>query len=111
MKIINLTPHNVTVDDGDNTHVYPATGEVARVIMDETVCDKIDGFQVVTTRPLKIVGIPMRLTDTYIVSTMVLDYVKTYLNHKIDHFIAPDTGPTAKRNVSGHIVSVRRWKR
>ncbi len=119
MKIINLTPHAITLEerywtedcgvdyiDKSNWPVaresFPASGDVARVDMESTLVKKVHGFEVHT---LSEVGHNLPTPQEgvmYLVSSMVLNAMKMYGRSDL---IAPDTN-RANRNESGHIVSV-----
>jgi len=102
MRFINLTPHDITVE---NLGTFPATGEIARVEVKKELAAEIAGvkaFRQVTGLP---VGVPDSVKGVvYIVSCMVL----AALNGR-DDVVAPDTGETAIRNEKGHIIAVRNF--
>jgi hypothetical protein len=98
--IVNLTPHAITVDNGETHKVYEPSGEVARVLTESTVVGEVDGFEIVANR---VTGdnLPAPKDGVlYIVSAMVLS-----LRPEREDLIAPNTG-AATRNDKGHIVSV-----
>ncbi len=109
MKIINLTPHAITLElvsefEGEvKRAVYEPSGLVARVDMEPTTnTNLVNGFPIIS---YKIVGnnLPKPESDTYLlVSSIVLAQAK--LLGRTD-CIAPDTN-RAKRNEKGHIISV-----
>ena len=100
MRIVNLTPHLVRLNSGEE---YPASGKVARVSCSYSeqdgrgVCRAI--FGEVSDLPAPVDGV------LYIVSGMVASAVPGR-----DDVVAPATGhPDAIRNEKGHIVSVPCW--
>ncbi len=103
--MINLTPHSITVRAPDGTdHVFPPSGSVARVAMNEThvgVC-KITGAPVIVRTAGAPTGIPDEGTPC-IVSAMVLSAC-----HGFRGVFAPDTGQTAIRDDRGQVVAVTR---
>lgn len=107
MKIVNLTPHTVSVVDADNQVIreYPSTGS-ARISTVSEVIGEIDGISILKTKFGKIEGLPdPDGKTTYIVSMPVAQAVSGR-----DDIIAPDTGPTAYR-IDGKIIGVRQFAR
>jgi hypothetical protein len=116
-KVINLTPHDITIrywdgdshiTDGDRWITYPPSGEVARVDFEE---DSALGphmlIPTIQRRVKGITGIPAPDGQTaYLVSSIVLDAVQAS-SPRTDVF-APDTGKTAVRNEAGQITAVTR---
>jgi len=110
MKVVNLTPHEITVEAGDGTRTFPPSGKVARV---ENVADKFGIVSLsldnelawVTYKPGRVEGLPKPKPNTiFLVSAMVLAAVKGR-----DDLYAPDTGPeSAIRDEAGRIIAVRR---
>lgn len=77
MKVINLTPHDVTICDkyGNIIKTYEASGIVARVRCIWSEVDYIDDVPVVIRENGGIEDLPEPQEDTfYIVSNIVLDY-------------------------------------
>lgn len=106
-KVINLTPHAITVSNEVKTVVYEPYGEVVRITKEEFVSDKtIDGFSVVANINAEI-HIPLELEENvaYIVSSMVLEEIRNHSKYDNYLFVAPNTNKAA-RNEKGHIVSV-----
>ena len=100
MTIVNLTPHSVRLNSGEE---FPASGQVARVScsyseQDERgVCLAIFGEPIDLPAPVE--GV------LYVVSGMVASAVPERMD-----VVAPATGhPDAVRNEKGHIVSVPCW--
>ena len=106
-RIVNLTPHAITIKTERATHTIPPSGTIARVETRERVTGKVFGVPVVTRELGEVTGLPDTQDGTvYLVSSMVVDAVKKACG-RIDVF-APDTGPTAIRDEAGHIVAVTR---
>ncbi len=103
MNFVNLTPHNIIVEDknGKEIEIKP-TGVVARVSTTQNLINIIEGIEIFETQ-FGEVDLPEPKADTiYVVSAMVLSAVK---NTRNDVF-APNTSK-ANRNELGHITSVR----
>ena len=104
--MLNLTPHDIVVQlPGGERRVYPASGQLARVSMEEVTTSsiEIDGqsVEVISRKAGQVTGIPAGVT--VLVSGMVCDALKG-----VPGVYAPDTGATALRNDKGHIVAVTR---
>ena len=100
MKIINLTPHAITITDGPT---FPPSGKVARVSVQQVDDGMIDGVPVKKQTFGDIVDLPSPAPDTvYIVSSLVLSAAKAAGRTDC---VAPDTA-NAVRDENGHIVSV-----
>lgn len=100
MKIINLTPHAITITDGTT---FPPSGKVARVSVQQLDAGTIDGIPVKTQTFGDIVDLPDPTDDTiYIVSAIVLSAAKAAGRTDV---IAPNTAQ-AVRDEKGNIVSV-----
>lgn len=115
-KIINLTPHPVTLrrPDGSDLTVVPRSSEeggparVAQTPGTEIGC--ANGVPIYSSHVWgDVVGLPPPCDDTlYVVSSLVLSRVSGR-----DDVVAPGTGPNdgAVRNEKGHIVAVTRLVR
>ncbi|MGL6099395.1 MAG: hypothetical protein ACRC0G_07205 [Fusobacteriaceae bacterium] len=121
-KIVNATPHDITLILGEAKITFPKSGIVARVSCIETpegtkTLDSRDlevrhypkGFIQVLEIPMvsnrfgEVKGLPEEAHDVmYIVSAMVLN-----ANSGRGDLVTPNTGVTAERNDKGHIVAVR----
>lgn len=104
MNFVNLTPHNIIVEDknGKEIEIKP-TGVVARVSTTQNLINIIEGIEIFETQFGEVENLPEPKADTiYVVSAMVLSAVK---NTRNDVF-APNTSK-ANRNELGHITSVR----
>ena len=100
--MINLTPHTINVQIGNEIISFPPSGTVARVLTNETVISDYSGIPVVSRTFGNVEGIPDN-NSPILVSAMVLDAVKNRPNT-----FAPDTGKTAIRDEKGFIVAVTR---
>jgi hypothetical protein len=107
MKVVNLTPHAITIGD----HSFAPSGIVARVSTNEVECAFSDTLGVPVAKRMKgevIFGCDILDNGTmYIVSSMVLDALPANTDYT-GIVVAPDTGATAIRNDKGHIVAVTR---
>ena len=77
MKVINLTPHRVSICDeyGKITKIYERSGNVARVAHNWEVIDIIDDVPLVVRQNERVIGLPEPQEDTvYIVSNIILSY-------------------------------------
>ena len=108
MVIVNVTPHDIVVDDGNRSKTYPKTDITIRVKLEEIKTQAVDGFEAVDYAAYGVEGLPNEQPDVmYIVSALVLKEVKLLGRHDC---IAPDTN-NANRDSSGNIVSVPRFVR
>jgi len=107
MKIINLTPHAITIKNSDVNITVQPSGILARVNTSTESRPSIAGIPV-TARVLGTVdfgGIAIEDDQIFLVSSMVLDAIPD--DHGMAKLcFAPDTGNSAERNDKGHIVSV-----
>jgi len=105
-KLINLTPHAISVQAADGTTTTFESAGVARVTSTDLPAGELNGFPVVTTQYGEVTGLgPMTDGVVYVVSAMVLDRVVGRTD-----VVAPDSGPTAVRNEKGQIVAVRQFR-
>lgn len=97
MKIINLTPHAIVLNNGVS---FPPSGEVARVSSSHSKFD-VDG--ICTVQFGAVSGLPAAAADTYfIVSAIVAAAVPGRRD-----LVSPATGhPDCVRNDKGQIISV-----
>lgn len=99
MRVINLTPHAITIE-GYGT-IEPS-GQVARVSTVRAEAPAVAGIRVTRQSAGDIEGLPEPQEGViYLVSGMVLA-----ATNRADVY-APDTGADAIRNEKGHIVAVR----
>src|SRR5690606_21718414 len=110
MKIINLTPHAITVRTDSGDRVFEPSGAIARVTTTATPAGEVDGIPVVNQTFGEIEGLPVPEPNTvFIVSAIVLAAAKEAGRTDC---IAPDTSPQgAIRDEAGRIVAVRRFVR
>ena len=125
MRFVNLTPHDVAVEDYSGVvAVFPASGVLARVgcmgVESGALIEYYEGCELGAgdlrsgyEQPVgfrlthqiygDVVGLPEAQADTvYIVSAMVLARVSGRRD-----VVAPDTGPTAVRDTAGRILHVK----
>jgi hypothetical protein len=104
--LINLTPHDIHVKEGETITTYPATGDVARVSVTNEVIGTANGAPI--SRPVygKVEGLPayQKQGMYYIVSMLV----RSAMPERKD-LLSPDSGPTAKRDDRGQIEYVCGW--
>lgn len=99
-KIINLTPHDITITNGPT---FPPSGTVARVSVQQVNVGDINGIPVKAQTFGDIVDLPEPQADTvFIVSAMVLNAAKEAGRNDC---VAPDTS-NAVRDSEGRIISV-----
>jgi hypothetical protein len=101
MKLINLTPHALTVE---GLGTIPTSGNIARVSVAQRDMGTRGGVRLRQSVKGMVEGIPAPAEGvTYIVSGMVLDALA---GSRLGDVVAPDTGADAIRK-SGQIVAVR----
>ncbi len=110
VRLINLTPHPITIVVGDQRLVLAPSGNVARVSQGyrDLGTLEVGGFDipVVATTYGDIVGLPPEEPGTfYIVSAIVAQ--AAWAKGRLD-VLAPDTGAGAVRDEEGRIVGVTR---
>ena len=73
-KIINLTPHDVIVNDelGNVIRTYEASGKVARVRMGRVKQGEVDGITINKTQTGKVFDMPKKETGTYYIVSRVV---------------------------------------
>ena len=87
MKVINLTPHDVSIytEDRKIIKTYAYSGQIARLAQRAEVVDYIDGIPIKVSRNRRITGLPEPQEGVlYIVSDIVLNCCR----HRTD-LIAP----------------------
>jgi len=105
MRIINLTDHIVTIEDGDIRKVYFPSGSIARSRMKRVVIGKVDGVKVcqIIWEPAK--GLPAMSNGTYyIVSQIVFD------SSDREDLLAPDTTRGSVVKHEDNTVAVKFFK-
>ena len=107
MTIINLTPHAITLQVGETSTTFAASGEVARVA--QTLTDTglvVNGAPVMANSFGAVIGLPEPQDGVFlIVSGLVL----SALQGSRTDVIAPRTDVTAIRNEANQIVAVTGW--
>lgn len=99
-KIINLTPHPISITDGPT---FEPSGTIARVSVQQADAGNINGIPVKKQVFGDITGLPDPQDDTiFIVSTLVLEAAKAIGRNDL---VAPNSA-NAVRDENGHIVSV-----
>jgi hypothetical protein len=108
MQFVNLTPHAITIEKSDGTHItITATVPAARIQHHNVVCDDIAGIPISQVQYGAVEHLPAPQPDTlYVVSAMVAQQCRD----RID-VVAPDTGSSAIRDDAGRIVAVRGFVR
>lgn len=113
-KVVNLTPHPITLRDSDDTDTtIPPSGQIARLTCEpgRVLLQPCEGLPVPVYGPDTagdIVGLPGAAPDTlYIVSNVVADAVSDRQD-----VVCPATGPADNpiRNTGGQVVAVTRLK-
>jgi hypothetical protein len=117
MKLINLTPHVVTVRTVNGDIQFQPSGKVARVNMDSTNIDPVhDDITDMDVPVVKVsygkAELPIDITmQEYhnigcIVSTMFADAYRAQNGISLPFLFVPDSGPSAIRE-NNQIVAVR----
>lgn len=110
-KILNLTPHPVTVILEGGMHItIPASGTVARVSQKETIVSQLGSIPIVRVEYGKVEGLPKpEDVDYVIVSTMVASALAQSPEWK-GKVLVPNSGPTTLgvvRDEKGNIIGVK----
>lgn len=107
VEIKNLTPHDIVfIFEGGTSVTFPTQGEPIRLEQEQKETISVGDFPCVANFTTGS-NLPPEEEGVYLlVSSMVLNAYP----HRLD-LVAPDTGPTAKRNEKGHIVAVCRFVR
>ncbi len=110
MRILNLTPHTVNYDDGEQLRQIHSTG-VVRLNQAIQPSDPIDGLLVVMSTYEGLSGLPedLRSGDVLIVSSVVANHWPEMNRPNDITVLVPDTGNTCKRDNDGRVVSVSRF--
>lgn len=58
MKFVNLTPHPITIVEGDQSTLYPVDGPAPRLAVEREALGQIDGISVVRSTMGEPVGLP-----------------------------------------------------
>ena len=110
MRVFNMTPHTVVIDQGMGFKKgFLPSGEVARVSTRAVSDGEVKSIPVVRTTFGEVKGLPEEKEGTiYIVSSMVAQACRD-TRHDL---VSPDTSPeSAVRDSDGRIVAVRRFQR
>lgn len=79
MELINLTPHDINIIDGDNKITIKASGTIARCALTDMLVKMIDGVPVYRQIFGDIEGLPGEKDGViYIVSRIVADAAKSF---------------------------------
>lgn len=111
MKIVNLTPHSLTVYGPAGVLELPASGTLARVRSTTGVISEVNGIPVNRVEFQPIVGLPDPQPGIiYLVSNIILTALRALRIHRSD-VVAPATGPNdgCVRNAQGHVQAVTRF--
>lgn len=114
--MINYTPHAIAIDGEFGRETFPASGQLARVSMIETIRDQCGPADAVcvSLKAGRVEGLPdlrhleSETGDICLVSRMVLDALVASGDRRAKYCYAPDSGPTAVRNAAGQIEAVTR---
>ena len=105
IKMLNLTPHAITIETDNGRTTFEPAGIIARVDTHTELVGTVDGIPVVERSYGEVENVPELLCDPFLVSSMVLDRLpKEYSGVAF----APDTGLGAIRDDKGHIVATSR---
>lgn len=108
MKIINLTPHEISIisESGEVVRRYPASGQIARAASTTEIIGELDGVPVARQQFGEVSGLPDPEPGTvYLVSLVVGQAMKG----QRDDLYGPDTSPDgAVRDDDGRIIGTRR---
>ena len=101
-EIVNLTPHDIHVFEGDRVITFSRSDKVARVGVIEIPCEPINDIPTLSIAYHEVLDLPEEKPNTfYIVSLLVGKHVKTSRND----LIGPNTN-SAIRDNSGNIRGV-----
>jgi len=109
-KLVNLTPHPITIVVGDQKLVLAPSGQVARVGQGYRDLGTLDfgdvAVPVVATTYGDIVGLPPEQPGTFYIASILVAQVAWAMG-RLD-VLAPDTGAGAVRDEQGRVVGVTR---
>jgi len=111
MRLINLTPHPLTIYGPNGVDVIPASGSLARVRSTSEVIGEVADIPVIRPTFAEVDGLPDPQPNTfYLVSSVVLTALRSHGIHRGD-VIAPATGPNdgCIRNAQGHVQGITRF--
>ncbi len=102
VKVVNLTPHDIVINDGT---AFPPSGMVARVATTQVPDGDVNGIPVMKVSYGDIVDLPSPKSGVvYIVSALVLSASKAA--GRTDCVAPNSSSPDTVRNDKGQIVSV-----
>ena len=100
---VNCTPHAIVLAGPTGDVTIPPSGNVARVTMTPTTIGEAGGFPIVANVAGPVTGLPEAVPGVFVI---VSGMVRGALVGRPD-VLAPDTGPTARRNAAGQVEAVR----
>lgn len=101
MKIINCTPHPISIMLNSKVETYEASGIIPRVETTKVFSKTINGIEFFKREKGNVAGLPeVEEGVYYIVSGMVFDMCDR------EDIIAPNTDETAIRDSKGRIIAV-----
>ena len=100
---VNCTPHAIVLAGPTGDVTIPPSGNVARVTMTPTTIGEAVGFPIVANVAGPVIGLPEAVPGVFVI---VSGMVRGALVGRPD-VLAPDTGPTARRNQAGQVEAVR----
>lgn len=102
MKFVNLTPHTITVVEGERVIVYPVAGSAPRLAVQREPLGQVGGISVVRSTLGDPCGLPEPQDDTVlIVSALVAEHPS--VSHRPDLAYPGE----AIRDVDGKIIGSR----
>jgi hypothetical protein len=108
MKIVNYTPHDVVVENGDDIYIYPESRLKAQVKMLPVPADTLeDGCPTCHIEYGEALLPAGHDPEAYaVVSTMFADAYRRQHGYDSIQLLVPDSGPSATRK-DGQVASVR----
>ena len=89
IKMLNLTPHAITIETDNGRTTFEPAGIIARVDTHTELVGTVDGIPVVERSYGEVENVPELLCDPFLVSSMILDRLpKEYSGVAF----SPDTG-------------------
>lgn len=113
VKLVNLTPHPVTLKVGDQEIVIQPTKPSARVSTIENVVGTVNyenlDIPIVESGYGDVMDLPEPAEDTIYITSLIVAQ-RAVAAGRLD-VVAPDTGSTAVRDAQGKILAVTRLVR
>lgn len=108
VEFVNLTPHEITIIQGDDECKIQPSGSLARLRYNVNKKTKIGGFKLVEFDNEVITGIPKPEDNkVFIVSSVIMQALRTNGLLRSD-IVSPDTSRySAIRDKNGNIIAVR----